>query len=96
MIDDCNHDCLEHITEDEAIDFVLNNDRCLHHVVEYLITKYPAKTIEEIYEALPITHKMPTRTFNRYVNEGKIIIGGLGNPDGVRIIRSNENYVWFQ
>lgn len=42
------------------------------------------------------TKKMNKDKFNNKVNDGQIMIGGLGNPDGVRIMRVTKNYVWYK
>ena len=34
--------------------------------------------------------------FNNKVQNGKIMIGGLGNPQGVRIMRITKNLVYFK
>ena len=39
---------------------------------------------------------MNKELFNKKVKEGKIMIGGLGNPEGVRITLITKNRVWFK
>ena len=33
--------------------------------------------------------------FNQKVDDGKIMIGGLGNPEGVRIMKITKKFVEF-
>ena len=40
--------------------------------------------------------RMDKTKFNQKIQEGKIIIGGLGNPQGVRITKVTKNKVWYQ
>lgn len=42
------------------------------------------------------TKRMDKKLFNKKVKEGKIMIGGLGNPDGVLITLNTKNRVWFK
>ena len=40
-------------------------------------------------------YKINRELFNQKVQEGKIMIGGLGNCSGVRIMRITKNLVWY-
>lgn len=42
------------------------------------------------------TKRIDRDTFNSKVEKGKIIIGGLGNLQGVRITRITKNSIWYK
>ena len=42
------------------------------------------------------TKKMDLIKFNDKVANGQIMIGGLGNPQGVHITKITKNRVWFK
>ena len=42
------------------------------------------------------TIKMPKTKFYKKVDNGQIMIGGLGNPDGVRIMKETKDTVWYK
>ena len=43
-----------------------------------------------------IIKKMNRDKFNDNVNNGKIMIGGLGNPDGVRIMKITKKTIYYK
>jgi hypothetical protein len=43
-----------------------------------------------------ITKRMDLAKFNKKVEEGQIMIGGLGNPQGVRITKITKKRIWFK
>lgn len=45
--------------------------------------KYPTKRMDKV-------------NFLKAVESGKIMIGGLGNPDGVRITKTTKNRIWYK
>ena len=42
------------------------------------------------------TKRMDLVKFNDKVTNGQIMIGGLGNPEGVRITKITKNRIWFK
>jgi hypothetical protein len=39
---------------------------------------------------------MERKLFNKKVEQGYIMIGGLGNPQGVRITKITKNRIWYK
>lgn len=42
------------------------------------------------------TKRMDLDKFNKKVSNGQIMIGGLGNPQGVRITYITKNRIWYK
>ena len=42
------------------------------------------------------TKFMDKTKFNDKVSNGEIMIGGLGNPNGVRITKITKNRIWYK
>ena len=42
------------------------------------------------------TKRMDLVKFNKKVEDGQIMIGGLGNYQGVRITKITKNRIWFK
>jgi len=39
--------------------------------------------------------KLSSKEFEKRIKEGRIQIGGLGVPEGVRILKQSGGFVWF-
>jgi len=42
------------------------------------------------------TKRMNKEKFNKKIDDGQIMIGGLGNQSGVRITHITKNKVWYK
>jgi hypothetical protein len=68
---------------------------------EYLLNSYKLSKIKPITEKKKEwckkypTVKMNRELFIKKVDDGQIMLGGLGNCQGVRLMRVSKNWIWF-